>query len=57
MSKSDDDVSHTDTVQHRIDLTDEKPFKQRYRLCYQQPTNGLWRIVWNTTTFEFAVSS
>jgi hypothetical protein len=22
---------HTDIVQHRIDLTDEKPFKQRYR--------------------------
>ena len=28
-SRSDDDVGHTDIVQHRIDLTDEKPFKQR----------------------------
>ena len=26
-----DDVGHTDIVQHRIDLIDEKPFKQRYR--------------------------
>ena len=30
-SRSDDDVGHTDIVQHRIDLIDEKPFKQRYR--------------------------
>ena len=30
-SKTDDDVGHTDTVKHRIDLTDDKPFKQRYR--------------------------
>jgi hypothetical protein len=29
--RSDDDVGHTDIVQHRIDLIDEKPFKQRYR--------------------------
>jgi hypothetical protein len=28
-SRSDDDVGHTDIVQHRIDLTNEKPFKQR----------------------------
>jgi hypothetical protein len=30
-SRSDDDVGHTDIVQHRIDLIDEKPFKQHYR--------------------------
>lgn len=30
-SRGDDDVGHTDRVQHRIDLTDERPFKQRYR--------------------------
>ena len=30
-SKGDDDVGHTDRVKHRIDLTDDKPFKQRYR--------------------------
>ena len=30
-SRSDDDVGHTDIVQDRIDLIDEKPFKQRYR--------------------------
>ena len=30
-SKGEDDVGHTDRVQHRIDLTDDRPFKQRYR--------------------------
>ena len=30
-SKTDDDVGHTDIVEHRIDLIDDKPFKQRYR--------------------------
>lgn len=30
-SKRDDDVGHTDTVQHRIDLLEDKPFKERYR--------------------------
>ena len=30
-SKADDDVGHTDIVKHRIDLIEEKPFKQRYR--------------------------
>jgi hypothetical protein len=30
-SRSDDDIGHTVIVQHRIDLIDEKPFKQRYR--------------------------
>jgi hypothetical protein len=34
-SRSDDDVGHTDIVQHRIDLIDEKPLKQRYR-CIPQ---------------------
>jgi hypothetical protein len=29
-SRSDDDVGHTDIVQHRLDLLVEKPFKQRY---------------------------
>ena len=30
-SRSDEDVGHTDIVQHIIDLIDEKPLKQRYR--------------------------
>lgn len=30
-SKGDNDVGHTDMVKHRIDLTDDTPFKQRYR--------------------------
>ena len=30
-SHSDTDVGHTDIVQHKIDLLDERPFKQRYR--------------------------
>ena len=31
ISISDDDVGHTDIVQHIVDLLDEHPFKQRYR--------------------------
>ena len=30
-SRADGDSGHTDNVQHRIDLLDEKPFKQRHR--------------------------
>jgi hypothetical protein len=30
-SKSDTDVGHTNIVQHRIELLEDKTFKQRYR--------------------------
>ncbi|XP_076101165.1 uncharacterized protein LOC143070948 [Mytilus galloprovincialis] len=30
-SMSDTDIGHTDAVRHRIDLTDDTPFKQRHR--------------------------
>ena len=30
-SKGDHDVGHTGKVEHRIDLLDDRPFKQRYR--------------------------
>lgn len=30
-SKGEKDIGHNDRVQHRIELSDEKPFKQRYR--------------------------
>ena len=30
-STSDTDIGHTDAVRHRIDLTDDTPFKQRHR--------------------------
>jgi len=30
-SKADDDLGHSDMVKHRIDLEDDRPFKQRHR--------------------------